>query len=47
MQQINEKGEVTTRRNNNRGLGPLQKLQKKLIYLDNKYPAPDKRKRPY
>ena len=47
MYQVDEDMNVTERKNKNKGLGPLQTLQKKLMDLDKKYPAPDKRKRPY
>ena len=47
MNQVNEDGQIIRIENKNKGLGPLQKVQKKLIELDKKYPAPDKRKRPY
>ena len=47
MNQVNEDGTIIRRENKNKGLGPLQKVQKKLIQLDKKYPAPDKTKRPY
>ena len=46
MNQVNEDGTIIRRENKNKG-GLLKKVQKKLIELDKKYPAPDKRKRPY